>query len=61
MRRVPQLFPRLTPAQLGRNTSEQTSSGIFSRNLYVKHREYNALLGAAGIYAALALRLYFAR
>jgi protein-S-isoprenylcysteine O-methyltransferase Ste14 len=61
MRRVPRLFPRLTPARIGRQTLEQTSSGRFSRGLYVKHREYNALLGAAGIYAALALRLYFAK
>jgi protein-S-isoprenylcysteine O-methyltransferase Ste14 len=60
MRRVPRLFPRLTPAELGRDTSGQSGGGGFSRDLYLKHREYNALLGAVGIYAALALRLYFA-
>lgn len=55
-RRVPRLFPRLTPA-----TAAQGEAGRFSRDLYLKHREYNALLGAVGIYAALALRLYFAK
>lgn len=56
MRRVPRLFPRLTPM-----ASPPGESGRFSRGLYRKHREYNALLGAIGIYAALALRLYFSR
>jgi protein-S-isoprenylcysteine O-methyltransferase Ste14 len=51
-RRVPRLFPRITAAAVGNG-----ESGRFSRELYLKHREYNALLGAAGIYAALALRL----
>ena len=51
---VPRLFPRVTPAQFG--TSE---AGRFSRELYLQHREYNALLGAVAIYAALALRVYF--
>jgi protein-S-isoprenylcysteine O-methyltransferase Ste14 len=55
-RRVPRLFPRLTPAPAMRG-----ESGRFSRDLYMKHREYNALLGAVGIYAALALRLYFSK
>jgi hypothetical protein len=54
-RRVPRLLPRLTPASMGPG-----DAGRFSRDLYLKHREYNSLLGAAGIYAALALRLYFA-
>ncbi len=53
-RRVPRLLPRLTPSSID-------GSGTFSRELYLKHREYNALLGAAGIYAALALRLCFNR
>jgi len=55
-RQVPRLFPRLTPAPASRG-----QTGRFSRDLYLKHREYNALIGAAAIYAALALRLYFAR
>ena len=52
-RRVPRLLPRLTPAIPG-----GIEPGHFSAGLYRKHREYNALLGAAGIYAALAIRLY---
>jgi len=55
-KQVPRLFPRLTPAPASRG-----QTGRFSRDLYLKHREYNALIGAAAIYAALALRLYFAR
>ena len=55
-RRVPRLLPRLTPAQIGTG-----DAGRFSRDLYLQHREYNALLGAAAIYAALALRVHFAR
>jgi protein-S-isoprenylcysteine O-methyltransferase Ste14 len=52
--RVPRIFPRFTPAQSG-----QGAPGEFSSALYRKHREYNALMGAVAIYAALALRLYF--
>jgi protein-S-isoprenylcysteine O-methyltransferase Ste14 len=47
-RRVPRLFPRFTPA---------TPGGAFSRDLYLKHREYNALLGAATMLAALAAKI----
>ncbi|MBT9333197.1 methyltransferase family protein [Paracidobacterium acidisoli] len=50
--RVPRLLPRITPAKSG-----QTEAGEFSSALYWKHREYNALIGAAAIYIALALRL----
>jgi protein-S-isoprenylcysteine O-methyltransferase Ste14 len=50
---VPRLLPRLSPAN---NASER---GSFSADLYRKHREYNALIGAVAIYAALALRIYF--
>jgi protein-S-isoprenylcysteine O-methyltransferase Ste14 len=49
---VPRIFPRLTPAKLG-------GQGAFSSALYRKHREYNALMGAAAIYAVLALKLWF--
>jgi protein-S-isoprenylcysteine O-methyltransferase Ste14 len=52
--RVPRIFPRFTPAVSG-----QSAPGEFSSALYRKHREYNALMGAVAIYAALALRLYF--
>jgi len=53
--RVPRLVPRLTPAP-----TDSLDSGSFSPDLYKKHREYNALIGAVAIYAALALRIYFA-
>jgi protein-S-isoprenylcysteine O-methyltransferase Ste14 len=52
-RRVPRLLPRITPAH-----AAGIGPGRFSTALYRKHREYNALLGAVGIYAALAIRLY---
>lgn len=53
-RRVPRLLPRLTPGMHG-------EAGKFSPTLYRKHREYNALMGAATLYAALLVRLYFRR
>ncbi len=52
--RVPRLFPRLTPGTRG-------EAGSFSAALYRRHREYNALMGAAALYAALLLRMYFRR
>ena len=54
--RVPRLLPRLTPA-----AAQDDEGGGFSAALYRKHREYNALIGAVAIYAALTLRLYFVR
>jgi protein-S-isoprenylcysteine O-methyltransferase Ste14 len=50
--KVPRLLPRLTAARLG------GTAGTFSRELYLHHREYNAAMGAAAIYAALAVRLW---
>lgn len=50
-RNVPRLLPRLTPA-----TREP---GSFSRELYRKHREYNALIGAGCMMLALVLKLLF--
>jgi protein-S-isoprenylcysteine O-methyltransferase Ste14 len=50
---VPRLLPRLTPAKTG------LPPGIFSRERYLHHREYNALMGAIAIYGALAARLLF--
>jgi protein-S-isoprenylcysteine O-methyltransferase Ste14 len=49
-RRVPRLIPRLTPA---RTAVHPDPDGSFSLALYVKHREYNAFLGAAVLYACL--------
>lgn len=61
-RRVPRLLPRPTPARLkggdsceaGTNAARSPS---FSWALYRRHREYNALMGAGAIYAALVLKL----
>jgi protein-S-isoprenylcysteine O-methyltransferase Ste14 len=51
---VPRLLPRITPAKFGGN-------GAFSTALYLKHREYNSLIGAAAIYAVLVLKLWLRR
>ena len=48
---VPRLLPRFTPAPTS------APAGAFSRERYLHHREYNASIGAAAIYAALLLRL----
>lgn len=50
--RVPRLVPRLRPAM-----AHAAEGGGFSGALYRKHREYNALIGAAALYAALILKL----
>jgi protein-S-isoprenylcysteine O-methyltransferase Ste14 len=50
--RVPRLVPRLLPAR-----QPLASPGAFSPALYRKHREYNALIGAVSMYAALILKL----
>lgn len=48
---VPRLVPRLAPApSLG-------GVGAFSRALYLHHHEYNALMGAVAIYAALIAKM----
>lgn len=52
-RTVPRLLPRLTAA------ATNDVRGSFSSKLYLHHREYNASMGAAVIYAALALKLMF--
>jgi protein-S-isoprenylcysteine O-methyltransferase Ste14 len=52
--RVPRLLPRLRASSVA-----EGDRGAFSGALYGKHREYNALMGAIAIYAALALRIYF--
>jgi protein-S-isoprenylcysteine O-methyltransferase Ste14 len=52
-RQVPRMFPRITPYRSG------DDGGSFSMNLYLQHREYNALVGAALMTAALAVKLSF--
>src|ERR1700754_684927 len=54
-RQVPRLLPRLTPLKT------ELPAGKFSRERYLHHREYNALMGAVAIYAALAARLLLGR
>lgn len=48
---VPRLLPRLTAAPTA------AEAGRFSAPLYRKHREYNALIGALCMYAALIIKL----
>src|ERR1019366_1349826 len=50
-RRVPRMLPRITPVR----TNE--GGGGFSLDLYLKHREYNALLGALAMLAALFIKM----
>ncbi len=50
-RRVPRMFPRITPARANEG------GGGFSLDLYLKHREYNALLGAVAMLAALIIKM----
>jgi hypothetical protein len=56
VRRVPRMLPRLTP-----NASGEDTAGGFSADLYLKHREYNALLGALAMLAALVLKMLLTR
>ena len=51
--RVPRLIPRLTPGYRPDGDDASSDSGGFSMDLYVKHREYNAVLGAALLYCSL--------
>lgn len=52
--KVPRLLPRFVPA-----TGTDSARGRFSGALYRKHREYNALIGAASMYAALILKVVY--
>jgi protein-S-isoprenylcysteine O-methyltransferase Ste14 len=52
-RRVPRMLPRVTPYP---SEAGDASAG-FSLELYLKHREYNALLGALGMMAALIVKM----
>jgi protein-S-isoprenylcysteine O-methyltransferase Ste14 len=51
-RSVPRMLPKLSLPAAG---SEGPAG--FSRDLYLKHREYNALLGALGMIAALIVKM----
>ncbi len=52
-RRVPRMLPRLSP----HSSNEREAPAGFSLELYLKHREYNALLGAMGMLAALIVKM----
>jgi steroid 5-alpha reductase family enzyme len=49
---VPRLLPRLT--------AFEHAGGTFSRPLYWRHREYNAVLGTAALLAALVVKILWA-
>ena len=55
---VPRLLPRLTPAHF---PGENAGAGRFSRERYLHHREYNALMGASAMYALLVVRMLLLR
>ncbi len=56
-RRVPRMWPRITPATLG----STPDGGGFSFELYWKHREYQALLGTLAMLAALVAKMMLSR
>ena len=51
--RVPRMIPRITPA------FRDQAAGGFSMDLYLKHREYNALLGAVAMTVGLIVKMNF--
>src|ERR1700680_526888 len=51
-RSVPRLLPRIAP----RSGADETASG-FSSDLYLKHREYNALIGSMLLTCALPIKM----
>ncbi|HEU5450348.1 MAG TPA: isoprenylcysteine carboxylmethyltransferase family protein [Terriglobales bacterium] len=51
-RRVPRLLPTFSSARTALRTA-----GAFSRERYLRHREYNALIGTAALIAALAVKM----
>ena len=54
--RVPRLLPRLTPAPPpGAQAAAAHRGPAFSRSQYLRHREYNSVMGAGAIYLALVL------
>jgi hypothetical protein len=51
-RRVPRMLPSLAP-----NSGDGESSGGFAFDLYLKHREYNALIGSVLLTCALVAKM----
>ncbi|HEY1679554.1 MAG TPA: isoprenylcysteine carboxylmethyltransferase family protein [Candidatus Sulfotelmatobacter sp.] len=56
VRKVPRMLPRIFPHQIGPADVGEAGGG-FSMELYLKHREYNALIGAIAMYIVLAIKL----
>ena len=56
-RRVPIFLPRLTPYRP--EDDETAHEAKFDGSLYLRYREYNALLGALGAWAILAAKILF--
>lgn len=52
-RKVPRIIPRLTPARMAEDNGQRPSGGRFSLDLYLRHREYNAAIGALLLYLSL--------
>jgi protein-S-isoprenylcysteine O-methyltransferase Ste14 len=50
-RRVPRMLPTISPKTASSAHQQEPDAG-FSLDLYLKHREYNALLGALGMVTA---------
>jgi protein-S-isoprenylcysteine O-methyltransferase Ste14 len=59
-RRVPRMFPRMFPKTEPRSRERQSADG-FSFELYLKHREYNALLGALAMVGGLIAKVILFR
>jgi protein-S-isoprenylcysteine O-methyltransferase Ste14 len=53
-RRVPRMFPSFRP-----NRGAENETSKFYLALYMQHREYNAVLGAAAVLAALIVKMSF--
>ncbi|SRR5579871_572447 len=56
-RQVPRMLPRLAP----HSCDQRDTPAGFSLELYLRHREYNALLGALGMMTALIVKMSFFR
>lgn len=54
-------YAQNVPALLPRPTAHKGAHGHFSRDLYLKHREYNSILGAAAIAAVLVVKWIWIR
>jgi len=61
--RVPRMLPRITPAVFPSSAphSREEPAHQFSLQLYLKHREYNALLGTLAMVAALITKIVLFR